>query len=387
MVRFRSDVARLILSTRITYFAAGFGIAAWAPLIPLVKARLHVSADIFGFFLLCLGLGSILAMPVTGAVVSRFGCARVIAVAGTIAAMLLPALANVTSKETATVILFAFGAAIGTVDVGMNIQAVEVERRSGRMLMPVFHGFFSLGGMAGAAFVSLLMSSALTQRFSGFFASLAMASLLAFARNGWLGKSTTQVGTQSMLALPRGSAVTICLLCLVVGVVEGSIIDWSAIYLTEARDASAGTSGMGYAAFAAAMTLNRFFGSGLIRRMGSLRVFSFGAIAVACGFTIVVFGPSISVAIAGFLVVGIGMANLVPILCSRAGRQDDMPPGHAVAAVVTSGYAGIMLGPALIGSLIHRTSLSSAFIALAVCAFLLAAFSTIAFTRRTPEIR
>ena len=149
-------------STRLAFFIAGFGVAAWAPLVPYAKARAGLDEATLGLLLLCLGAGSILAMPIAGMLASRYGC-RKVTIAGTLLICLaLPLLATASTVALLIATLFVFGAGLGVVDSTVNLQAVIVERASGRNMMSGFHGLFSVGGIAGAAGVSALLALGLT---------------------------------------------------------------------------------------------------------------------------------------------------------------------------------------------------------------------------------
>jgi fucose permease len=150
------------VSTRIAFFIAGIAMAAWAPLVPFAKARAQIEDGMLGLLLLCLGIGSIIAMPVAGALTAKLGCRGVITASTLILSLALPFLATLSSVPGLIVSLFVFGAGVGALDVGMNVQAVIVERGSGTRMMSGFHGLFSLGGMFGAAGVAMLLGAGVT---------------------------------------------------------------------------------------------------------------------------------------------------------------------------------------------------------------------------------
>ncbi|HWU15264.1 MAG TPA: hypothetical protein VN157_14780, partial [Caulobacter sp.] len=150
------------LATRLSFLVAGFGIASWAPLVPFAKARLAINDGAMGMLLLCLGLGSVLTMSATGALSARFGSRPIIVLGGLGVALFLPLLALAGSAVALGAALFVFGAALGSIDVAMNIHALEVERASGRPLMSGFHALFSIGGFAGATSMTLMLSLGLS---------------------------------------------------------------------------------------------------------------------------------------------------------------------------------------------------------------------------------
>ena len=146
------------LATRLAVLVAGFGIACWAPLVPFAKTRLGVDDGVLGLLLLSLGIGSVVAMLLTGVMSARYGSKPIIIAGGLGLALVLPLLAIASSPATLALALFAFGAALGSIDVAMNIHAVEVERDAGRPLMSGFHALFSIGGFAGSALMTALLS-------------------------------------------------------------------------------------------------------------------------------------------------------------------------------------------------------------------------------------
>ena len=363
------------LSTRLGFLVAGITMAAWAPLVPYAKERLHLEAAQLGMLLLCLGIGSILAMPATGALVTRFGCRPVVLASGALVCAVLPFLAIAPTPLLLGVTLFLFGATIGTLDVAINVQAVMVEKESGGALMSGFHGMFSAGGIAGAGGMALLLWLGMGTLMAAVIVSAAAAAALAVAAPRLLAAAPESHGDTRLFVVPRGAVAVIGLLCFACFMAEGAVLDWSALLLTTGMGASVDQGGLGYAAFAVAMTLGRFTGDRIVARWGGKRVLLCGGLCAAAGFFTAVLAPSPAVALAGFVLVGLGASNIVPILFTAAGSQRDMPTGLAIGAVTTLGYAGILAGPALIGFVAHASSLQSAFAGLG-CAMLLVAASS-----------
>ncbi|WP_230411500.1 MFS transporter [Collimonas humicola] len=360
-------------ATRLAFLCAGLAMSAWAPLVPYVKARLGVGEAELGLLLLCLGVGSLLSMPVTGMLAARLGCRRVILSAGALACLILPGLALAASPLQLGIGLFFFGAAIGTLDVAMNVQALMVEKASGGALMSGFHGLFSVGGFVGAGGMALLLWLGLNPLAASAVAALAVAAALAAAAPHLL-REPEAAGRGALFVLPHGAVIFIGALCFIVFLVEGAVLDWSALFLTATRGLAASQGGLGYAAFAIAMTCGRLTGDRIVRRFGGKRVLLLGGLCAAGGFFVAVAAPNAAVALAGFVLIGLGASNIVPILFSAAGNQGAMPASLAIAAITTIGYAGILAGPALIGFVAHASSLNSAFAGLG-CALLLVAAS------------
>lgn len=346
------------LATRLAFLIAGFGVSCWAPLIPYAKARLGVDDGVLGLLLLCLGIGSVVAMLMTGVLSARYG-AKPIIIGGAIGmAVVLPLLAVVSTPLTLGAALFVFGGSLGSLDVAMNIHAVEVERAAGKPLMSGFHGLYSVGGFIGSMFAISLLSMQL-----GPLPTMLVASaLMAAATLTIAPRLMAAVGAEGgpLFALPRGFVLLLALLTAIVFLVEGAVLDWGALYLTGAGLVGAEQGGMGYMVFSIAMTVMRLLGDAVVGRIGDRATLWWGSLIGIAGLAVVLLAPHAAVAVVGFLLVGIGLANIVPVLFRKAGNQSIMPAGLAVTAVTTAGYAGILLGPAGIGFIAQLTSLPAA---------------------------
>lgn len=362
------------VATRVIFLVVGIVMAGFAPLVPLAKQRLALDEGALGLLLLCLGLGSILAMPITGILTARWGCRSVIAVASIVMIAAFPFLAVADSWLAMAAAIAIFGASLGTVDVAMNIQAVMVERDSGRPMMSGFHGLFSLGGIAGAGGVSALLGlGGLSPLVAAIVVGVAALLLVGLSLGGLLPYGDNGQEKSPLFVLPKGSVLLLGVLCLLTFLAEGSVLDWSAVFLTTVRGADIGLAGLGYAAFAVAMTGGRLAGDRIRMGLGERRVILFGGLIGAVGFAVVLLVPSAHIGLIGYFLVGVGASNLVPVLFSAAGRTRDMSPGLAITAVSTLGYLGLLAGPALIGLVAHLTTLSFAFVLLSAAMLLVAA--------------
>lgn len=346
------------------FFIGGFGTASWAPLVPLLKARLDVAEDVLGLLLLCIGIGSLLTMPIAGFLAGRFGCRRVLAVDSLVFAALLILLAVVGDIHFAVPALLAFGAAMGILDVTVNIHAVRVEQLLKKRLMSGMHALWSMGGFLGAGLFTVWHSLGLTALGATACSSTLMVILtLAFMRFLLAGRSGSG---GKKLAVPRGIVVFIALVAGISFLVEGAVMDWSGVFLTEVRSMDISLAGTGFASFSAAMLLMRLLGDAIVNRVGARRVVLAGSIIAITGFLIVILSPAGKLLFLGFFAIGFGCANIVPIFFSLMGRQRDMPLNAAVSSVSTFGYLGVLMGPAAIGFIAHSTSLLASFVLLAV---------------------
>ncbi|MBE5252332.1 MFS transporter [Mixta mediterraneensis] len=364
--------SRLHWGTRTIFLINGLAMSAWAPLVPFARDRLQLTGASLGALLLCLGIGSLAAMPVTGKLVARFGCRRVMLVSTLLVLIMLPLLATTASHLLLAAALMLFGAGLGTLDVAMNYQAVEVEKAAGRPLMSGFHGFFSLGGILGAGTVSLLLSAAFTPLTAVLVVMAVMLLLLIWRLPGFMNDRLHQP-EQPWLVIPRGWVAFLGVLCFILFLAEGAVLDWGALLLLQSPTMPPAHAGLGYALFSVAMTLGRFTGDSVIHRFGRYPVMLTGALAAAAGMSLAVLLPWPEMALLAFLLVGFGLANTVPMLFNAVGNQQDMPANLAISAMTTLGYAGILSGPALIGFISQWFSLSGAFLLIALLLLAVAA--------------
>ncbi|WP_456815201.1 MFS transporter [Bradyrhizobium sp. USDA 4529] len=351
--------AASLLGTRLAFFVAGFGLAAWAPLVPLAKVRLAVDDRTLGLLLLCLGTGSVLAMLLTSVSNARYGSKPIILVGGLGLALILPWLAIAGTPLALGATLFAFGVSLGSIDVAMNIYAIELERATGRPLMSGFHAHYSIGEFTGSAAVTLFLSLQLSSLFSTLVCSTFMMIAIVSA---WPRLTATSLRQQGPLfVLPHRSVLLIATLAAITFLVEGAMLDWSALLLVGEDLLTEAHGGLGCMLFAIAMTAGRLGGDAVVERIGDRATLMLGTLPIMIGFLAVVAAPVALIAMAGFLLIGLGISNVVPVLCRRAGKQKVMPVGVAIAVITTAGYAGILVGPAGIGLVAHLTGLPLAF--------------------------
>ena len=351
-------------ATRAAFFLPGFATAAWAPLVPFAKHRTGLDEGSLGLVLLCLGAGSLLAMPIAGMLAARHGCRAVMIATLVMVIATLPLLAVAPSPLTLGLVLFVFGAGVGACDCVMNMQAIMVERDSGRPMMSGFHAFYSIGGAVGAGAMTALLAFHLPPWLVCLLASAVMAALLAISLPYW--RTDKAPGDAPMFAVPHGVVLAIGVLCFVAFLAEGSVLDWSAVFLHEVQQVDPSRAGLGYLAFAIAMTVTRLVGDGVVARLGRHRSILIGSLVAASGFALATFAAWMPLALCGYALVGLGCANIVPALFSMAGNQKVMPESLAIPAITTLGYAGVLAGPALIGFVAQASSLVFAFSAVAV---------------------
>nr|QOW96750.1 Orf137 [Serratia marcescens] len=360
------------IATRAIFFLAGLGMAAWAPLIPFVKARLGIDDGALGLLLFCLAAGSMAIMPFAGYLIAKLGCRAVLLGAGTLLCIDLPLLALLDAPLLMGAALGVFGAVNGIMDVAMNSQAIIVERESGQAKMSGFHGFYSLGGIAGAGGVSLLLLAGLAPAQAIGLIALLIAILLLIVAGDLLAHGG--IGERrrggARWALAHGKILFIALLCFFVFLTEGAMLDWSALFLHAERGVAKSQAGIGFTLYAVAVACGRLYGDRLIGAIGRYRTLLLGSLCAAAGVLLTVTVPLASAAFGGLMLAGLGIANIVPILFNAVGNQKQVPPGQAFPAVTLVGYLGLLTGPALIGFIANYTSLALAFGCTLLCLLL-----------------
>jgi MFS family permease len=351
-------------ATRCGFFMAGFGLSVWAPLVPYVRERIEMTDAVFGLLLLCIGVGSLTWMPLSGVLVSRWGIRPVQLSSVVLLALALAGMALTDSMLLLALALFCFGGSLGVIDVIMNIQAVLVETAVGRRLMSNFHGMYSLGAISGALMLTGLLTLGLAPEIGSFLMiGLIVAANLGLAR-GFLPNRAP--GGGFAFVRPTGVVLLVGLMCFVVYLAEGAVLDWSALYLTGEKGLEVAKGGLGYAAFALMVTIARFAGGPLVNALGTARVIAFGGLLAAFGIGLSLAAEHWAVALIGYGLCGLGCANVSPVLISSLSRQDGMPVQLAVTVATTIGFAGVLAGPAMMGVVAHFSSLGMAFALLAV---------------------
>ncbi|MET3233520.1 UNVERIFIED_ORG: MFS family permease [Burkholderia sp. 1263] len=331
------------------FLANGFGIGAWAVEVPRIKESLALSDTALGIALFAFALGAIVAMPLAGQLAPRFGSGRATALLGAAFVVALPLPAFAPGMAALCIVLFILGAANGALDVSMNGHASTIETQWRSPIMSSFHAAWSAGGLLGAATGALLQQGGV-----GVIGGLLLpgavigivivaAALLALRDLG-----PRAAASSSGFAWPSGGVMKLAMLAFLCMLVEGAVADWSAVYLRSTLNQEASVAAVGYSAFALSMAACRIVGDVSVRRFGSSKVVALGGLIAVAGLALVLSLPTVLTACVGFAMVGIGLANIVPVIFSAAGRSTDTP-AIGVSMAATAGYAGFLIGPPLIG--------------------------------------
>jgi MFS family permease len=352
----------------------GLIVSTWVSRIPSIQSTLGLTNALLGLCLLGTAIGSLVAVPVTGWLVTRFGSKQVTtwSTVGFCLALVAPSLA--VNAVTLFAALTVYGAMAAANDVSINSQAVAVETAIGRPTMSRFHAMFSIGGMIGAILggfaaaheivphVHLGIASALC-----LIVSACTAPLLLDAPD----RASKRAMRLSLRRLPVGlltlSAIGFCMF-----LSEGAMADWTAVYLKQVLAAGSGLAAAGYAVFSAGMAVFRLLGDAVTKRLGPVLTVRTGALLAAFGLTVALAAASPMWALPGFALTGAGFSVIVPLVFGAGGRVDSFPSGAGVAMVSGSGYIGFLFGPPVIGFIAQVTSLRAALFLIVGLSFLAA---------------
>ncbi|MBX9732967.1 MAG: MFS transporter [Chitinophagaceae bacterium] len=350
------------------FFIAGICFASWASRIPDISKALHLSEGSLGAVLFALPIGSMCSLPLSGWLVAKLGSRKVATLSGLIYPSVLICLGFCNTVPLLITTLFFFGLFGNMMNISVNTQAVGVEALYGRSIMATFHGVWSLAGFSGAAVGTLMIARGFdpNQHFIGIAA--VMMSLALYTQQ-YILRSDNSSPDQPIFAKPDANLLKLGLIAFCCMAAEGTMFDWSGIYFQKVVEAPKNLTTLGYAAFMSTMAGGRFLGDRLVTRFGRKKILLGSGSVIATGLLTAVIFPSLVTATAGFLLVGIGVSSVVPVVYSEAGKSTTMSAGVALAAVSSIGFLGFLIGPPLIGFIAELFSLRTSFAVIALLGF------------------
>ncbi len=371
-----SAARRAQFAVGVLFLVNGGAVGSWVPHIPERAQALHLNEAQLGSVLLAAGIGALCAMPVTGSLLRRFGSRTVAVITGLLFAALLTLAILLSSIPLLVCVLFLTGLNAAGMDIAMNSHAVLVEALLRRRTVSLFHAVFSVGCFAGAGIHSVLMAHhvpdhLLVPTFGAvlLLLVLAVAPLMLSrhvedappALNRIIAAPVATPARNLRVHLPHPKLLLLGLLCFSTMVTEGAMGDWSALYLRVVHGLASGTAGYGYTAFAGFMVLGRFSGDTIVGRIGELRAIRYGGLLSIAGALMILLLQPLGWILLGFAIMGAGIANASPVLYRTAGTLPGFAPSEGIATAVGVGYAGLLVGPPLLGILAHRLGLASIF--------------------------
>lgn len=392
----RRTVRRAQLAVATLFFVNGSAIGSWVPHIPQRAAALGLNAAQLGGVLLAGGIGALCAMPIASPLLRAAGSRRVCVFAGALFPMLLSLAILLPHVELLVAVLFLVGLNAAAMDVAMNAHGVMVEALLKQRTVSLFHAIFSVGCFAGAGVHSFLMArhvpdTVLVPGSGGVLLALVLAAgplLLPHsveeanqpANQPRMGRPERPAGAERSglrallpAKLPHPALLLLGSLCFATMVSEGAMGDWSALLLRVVHHLPNGTAGYGYTCFAAMMVLGRFTGDWVVGHVGETRALRLGGAISAAGMLIILLVHALPLVLVGFALAGAGLANASPVLYRTAGTMPGFAPGEGLSTAVGVGYAGLLIGPPLLGLLGRAAGLPSIFWALLLLSVMLSA--------------
>ena len=343
----RAAVSALFLANGLV---AGF----WSVFVPAVQGNLGIEESLMGILILVGASAGFVGLMLSGLLVARLGSRPVAVAAGLLMAPALLIMAQMESFAPAVAAFVLMFVSISVMDVAMNANGADVEHALGKAVMSSFHGFWSMGGMLGAATGGYILAT-LGQNGFGVVAFV-LVSILVVASAAFLAPKRVYAPEpikegRRRFRLPGSLPVYVFgLLAFAAFTAEGSVIDWSAIYLRDELSADVALSGFAFAGFSFAMMVSRFSGDVLRQRIGAVRLLQVSALLAIVGFALSASAASLPVVVGGFLLAGLGCANIVPVVFSAAAKVPGVNPGTGIAIATMFGYFGLLCAPALLGS-------------------------------------
>ncbi|WP_149827996.1 MFS transporter [Streptomyces tailanensis] len=382
------EVRRARYAVAAVFAVHGAVTGSFATRVPWIQDHAGVGAGQLGLALAFPAIGASVAMPLAGRISHRFGART--ALRGLISlwtlALVLPALAP--NLWTLCLALFVYGATAGMADVAMNALGVEVETRLGKSIMSGLHGMWSVGTLVGAAAGTLAAHLGSDARLHHALAAAALTVLGLVACQWVLDlRPTEDEEPPPRFALPPRSALLIGAIGFCAVFAEGAALDWSAVYLRDQLETSAGLAAACTTGFMLTMALARLVGDAVVNRFGAVRTVRAGGVLAALGGLLIVVANHPVVAMGGFALMGLGIAVVVPLCFAAAGRSGPNP-SLAIAGVATITYTSGLIAPSAIGGLAQVTSLVVSFGLVTVLACGLAVFAGVLRTaeRDRPKV-
>ena len=358
-----SNVKKSVRTCKISFFFAGVAMAAWAPLVPFLKTYLNISHITLSYLILCLGLGSILGMFLTSAMIKFLGAKKAFIVFASVLTVSLGCVVYTPSFYIAFITVFFYGLAIGALEVGSNIFAAHLEKKHDLVLMPTMHGFYSSGEISLLLLVTALLHFAFSIQVVIMIPIIAIFAIFLLVSYGF---SHIEISKKKSFSMPRGIVLTFALIGAFILMVEGSMLDWSSLLMLQKTDIAMHLSTSGYIVLVVFLTIGRFLGSFLIERFSVYKVLFFGLLCSMFALLLIFSFKSIPLLYLAFALLGLSMANIMPIAVSLSARQNNMPAISAISAVSSCAYLALILGPAFIGYIAGHLNLNTAFLILAL---------------------
>jgi len=360
-------------ATMIVFFICGLSLSSWVPMVPIVKDILDLNEADLGILLLCIGLGALITMPISGMLIQKIGSRKVIRLGALTTAISLPLLLLIPSYYGVGIVLFFFGSGIGSINVSMNAHGVQLQNALKTPILSSLHGLFSLGGLLGSLGLGVLLQLGFIPIYGILLiCTIVIVLVLSQYKNLYSYSVEQQMQANQNLKeskdvqktrfkLPSPTVFLLGIICFSAFLSEGAMLDWSALFLRDIKNVNQELTGIGYATFSLAMTFMRLNGDRIQNKIQPQHMIIGGSILSSLAIFIIILSPSLSLALVGFALLGASASNIVPLIFSEAGKISGISPAISLSILTTMGYTGQLIGPALLGYIAQFYSLQIAF--------------------------
>ncbi len=357
---------RIRVAVSAFFFCQGLCFTTWASRIPDIKFSLGLSEAALGAILFALPAGQLTAMPFSGRLVTKFGSRNVLRIAVFLYAFALTNVGLASQSWQLALALYFFGVCGNLCNISVNTQAIRAEKLYGRSIMTSFHGVWSVGGFTGAS-VGLLLSANNFDPYQHFWLIAATIIIIGFAMQRFLqtGKSAA-TEKRNLFTLPDKMLMQLGLIGFCSMASEGAMVDWSGVYFKEVVHAPENLVTLGFTTYMITMAIGRFFGDRLVTRFGRKKLLQYSGITICTGLVLSASLPYVATATLGFILVGLGVSSIVPMVYSSTSRVSKVPPGIALASVSSISFLGFLIGPPVIGFIAEVSNLRYSFILIAL---------------------
>jgi len=369
-----SYLNRIRFCVSVFYFAMGLCFASWASRIPDIKTMLQLSEGDLGSILFAVPVGQLIVMPFSGKMVTRYGSKTILMVGLVLYALSLVSLGFATTAWELSAGLFAFGISGNLSNIAVNTQGVATEVLFKKAIMASFHGAWSIAGFSGAIVGLGMLALGLSPLYHFLIVAVVVLIAMAFAGKHLIrAKEKIQSEKKKFFTKPDAALIWLGVIGFCCMASEGVMFDWSGVYFKEIIKVPGPLVIVGYTSFMIMMALGRFTADFLIRKYGRKKILQLSGILMSTGLFLSVIFPYIIPSTIAFMMVGLGVASVVPTVYSVAGKNPNVPPGEALTIVSSVSFLGFLMGPPVIGYIAEMTSLRVSFAVIGIFGYVIAA--------------
>lgn len=359
------------------FFSIGVGFASWASRIPDIKASFNLNDAELGSLLILMPISSLISLPFSGWLVSKFNSRKPLIVSIFLNAFALMLMGNAHSILVLSIGISLFSFTTRTLNLSLNTQGVHLQKQFNKNILGTFHGLWSAGGIVGAAFTTLLLNFKIRIDIHLIFIAIFSIIACSIAYPFLIKNDRPATGNKLIIGKPDPYIFMLGLIAFCAAVCEGGMFDWSGVYFKEVIKAPIFT--YGYLTFMTFMAGFRFLSGTIIDKIGMRKNFSLSAFSILAGVILATSFPNFWCGLIGFALIGMGTASVVPMVYALAGKSDKYSPGMALSIITTYTISGMLIGPPVIGYISHALSLRVSFILFAVAGFMIFPISRMLF--------